>query len=104
MAFDTAWQAQRDERTFDGQERRRKRGGGHQGTFPSTRAKLFFVFYCKCYLWQEVMALLFGLSQGQVSHWVGELDALDQRCSWAASGSCPPESLWTWRSCSLNKK
>ena len=79
-AFDTAWQAQREERTFDGQERRRKRGGGHKGTFPTTRAKLFFVlFYFKCYPLQEVMALLFGLSQGQVSHWVGELPPLGQR-------------------------
>ena len=76
-AFDTAWQAKRDERTFDGQQRRRKRGGGHKGTFPTTRAKLFFVlFYFKCYPLQEVMALLFGLSQGQVSHWVGELTPL----------------------------
>lgn len=76
-AFDTAWQAQRDQRTFDGQERRRKPGGGYKGTFPTTRAKLFFVlFYFKCYPLQEVMALLFGLSQGQVSHWVGELTPL----------------------------
>ena len=77
VAFDTAWQAKRDEHTFDGQQRRRKRGGGHKGTFPTTRAKLFFVlFYFKCYPLQEVMALLFGLSQGQVSHWVGELTPL----------------------------
>ena len=77
VAFDTVWQAKRDKRTFDGQERRRKRGGGYKGTFPTTHAKLFFVlFYFKCYPLQEVMALLFGLSQGQVSHWVGELTPL----------------------------
>ena len=76
-AFDVAWQAQRDQRTFDGQARRRQRGGGAKGTFPTTRAKLFFVlFYFKCYPLQEVTALLFGLSQGQVSHWVGELTPL----------------------------
>ena len=76
-AFDAAWQTKRDERTFDGQARRRQRGGGYKGTFPTPRAKLFFVlFYFKCDPLQEVMALLFGLSQGQVSHWVGELTPL----------------------------
>ena len=34
------------------------------------------LFYFKCYPLQEVMALLFGLSQGQVSHWIGELTPL----------------------------
>lgn len=76
-AFATAWQAQRGERTSDGQARRRRRGGGFKGTLPTSQAKLFFVlFYFKCYPLQEVMAMLFGLSQGQVSHWVGVLTPL----------------------------
>ena len=77
VAFDAAWQGQRGERTHDGQARRRKLGGGFKGTLPTSRAKLFFVlFYFKCYPLQEVMAVLFGLSQGQVSHWVGVLTPL----------------------------
>ena len=76
-AFDAAWQAQRSERTHDGQARQRKLGGGFKGTFKSNREKLFFVlFYFKCYPLQEVMAVLFGVSQGQVSHWVGVLTPL----------------------------
>ena len=76
-AFDAAWQAQRTRRNYAGQKRQRAVGAGHPGTLPTTRAKLFFVlFYFKCYPLQEVMAVLFGLSQGQVSHWVGVLTPL----------------------------
>ena len=51
-----------------------ERAAGHKGTFVTARAKLFFVlFYFKCYPLQEVMSVLFGVSQGQVSHWVGVL-------------------------------
>ena len=74
VAFEAAWQAERTERTFDGQARRRKVGGGDKSKLPGTREKLFFLlFYFKCYPLQEVMAVVFGLSQGQVSHWVGVL-------------------------------
>ena len=76
-AFDAAWQVQRGERTHDGQTRQRQLGGCFKGTLPTAQAKLFFVlFYFKCYPLQEVMAVLFGLSQGQVSHWVGVLTPL----------------------------
>ena len=57
--------------------RQRQPGAGHKGTFPTAQAKLFFVlFYFKCHPLQEVMAVLFGVSQGQVSHWVGVLTLL----------------------------
>ena len=73
-AFEAIWQAQRQRRTFDGQDRRRAVGGGDKGKLPGTREKLFFLlFYFKCYPLQEVMGTFFGLSQGQVSHWVGVL-------------------------------
>ena len=51
--------------------------GREPGTFATARVKLLFVlFYFKCYPLQEVMAVLFGVSQGQVSHWVGVLTPL----------------------------
>lgn len=76
-AFEAAWQAQRAAHTFDGQKRRRKVGGGDKSKLPGTREKLFFLlFYFKCYPLQEVMGTFFGLSQGQVSHWVGVLTPL----------------------------
>ena len=76
-AFDAAWQEQRTTRNYAGQTRQRAVGAGHRGTLPTSQAKLFFVlFYFKCYPLQEVMGVLFGLSQGQVSHWVGVLTPL----------------------------
>ena len=77
VAFDAVWQDRRHGRNYAGQARQRQPGAGHKGTFATTRAKLFFVlFYFKCYPLQEVMAVLFGVSQGQVSHWVGVLTPL----------------------------
>ena len=74
VAFDAAWQDQRQGQNYAGEARQRRPGAGHPGTLPTGRAKLFCVlFYFKCYPLQEVMAVLFGLSQGQVSHWVGVL-------------------------------
>lgn len=76
-SLEAAWQGQRGERTHAGQARRRKPGAGQKGILKTPAEKLFFVlFYFKCYPLQEVMALLFGLSQGQVSHWVGALTPL----------------------------
>lgn len=76
-AFDAAWQAQRSGRNYAGQTRQRALEAGHKGTLPTSQAKLFFVLFCfKCYPLQEVMSVLFGLSQGQVSHWVGVLTPL----------------------------
>lgn len=76
-AFEAAWQTQRHGQNYAGQARQRRPGAGHKGTFANSQAKLFFVlFYFKCYPLQEVMAVLFGCSQGQVSHWVGVLTPL----------------------------
>ena len=99
-AFDAVWQAQRRERTHDGQVRQRKLGGGFKGTLPTTRAKLFFVlFYCKCYPLQEVMAVLFGLSQGRsATGWACSRPWSTPR--WGVNCSCPPGDPPTWRSCS----
>lgn len=81
-AFDTVWQTRRHHQNYAGQTRQRQPGAGHQGTFATARAKLFFVlFYFKCYPLQEVMAVLFGVSQGQVSHWVGVLTPLVNEAS-----------------------
>ena len=91
-AFDVAWQAQRGERTHHGQSRRRW-GGGFKGTFRGNREKLFFeLFYFKCYPLQEVMAVLFGGSQGQVSHWVGVLAPLVNEAL-GPGLLCPPDAL-----------
>ncbi|MBE7157570.1 MAG: transposase [Rhodospirillales bacterium] len=67
----------RQRRTWDGQKRQRSPGAGNLGALPTSRAKLLFIlFYFKCYPLQEVMAFLFGMSQPQVSVWVGQLTPL----------------------------
>ena len=77
-AFEEEVQARRRQVNRFGQKRQRAFGAtGNPGALPSTRARLFFVlFYFKCYPLQEVMGVLFGLSQPQVCLWVGRLTPL----------------------------
>lgn len=63
--------------TVEGAPRQRQAGGGRKGVLARPQWKLFFIlFYYKAYPTQDVMGLLFGLTQGQVSHWVGRLTTL----------------------------
>lgn len=69
---ETAWAVHRARQTLDG--RQRQRGGGQKGTQAIAQKKLFFIFlYYKANPTQDVMGLLFGLSQSSVSQWVGQL-------------------------------
>ena len=67
--------AERLERRHDGQPRQRAYGaGGETGKLPASAAKLvFLLFYFKCYPLQEVMGLLFGMSQPQACEWIKKL-------------------------------
>ena len=52
-------------------------GGGRKGCLASAELKLFFILlYYKAYPTQDVMGLFFGITQGQVSEWVGQLTAV----------------------------
>jgi hypothetical protein len=63
--------------TVAGAARQRRPGGGRKGSLATPALKLFFILlYYKAYPTQDVMGLLFGLTQGQVSHWVRRLTAL----------------------------
>ena len=70
--------SERQERTHDGRTRQRAFGcGGATSRLPTVRSKLFFLlFYFKCYPLQEVMGVLFGLSQPQVCEWIKRLTPL----------------------------
>ena len=70
--------AARQEHTHDGRTRQRAFGcGGATSKLPTARAKLFFLlFYFKCYPLQEVMGVLFGLSQPQACEWIKRLTPL----------------------------
>jgi hypothetical protein len=80
QTFQTQWDAALARRTAEGQRRQRVPGAGVKGVLPTARHKLFFILlYCKLYPLQPVMQILFGLSQPQVSEWVGRLlPALEQ--------------------------
>ena len=67
--------AGRLERRHDGLPRQRAFGaGGETSKLPTAAAKLLFIlFYFKCYPLQEVMGLLFGLSQPQACEWIKKL-------------------------------
>ena len=70
--------AERGERTHDGRTRQRAFGcGGATSKLPTARAKLFFLlFYFKCYPLQEVMGVLFSMSQPQACEWIKRLTPL----------------------------
>ena len=65
------WAEQRASQTAAGAKRQRGPGGGRKGSLVSAEQKLFFILlYYKAYPTQDVMGLLFGITQGQVSLWV----------------------------------
>ena len=76
--FEQESQARRGRLNRFGQARQRAPGAtGNPGVLSTPKARLFFVlFYFKCYPLQEVMGVLFGLSQPQVCLWIGRLTPL----------------------------
>jgi len=75
--FALAWAAARAAKTVAGTARQRRPGGGRKSCLASAEQKLFFILlYCKAYPTQDVMGLLFGITQGQVSEWVRQLTAV----------------------------
>ena len=74
ISFNDALEIYIQETCIDGQERQRAYGGGRKPILSTNENKLLFIlFYYKIYPIQEVMALLFGMSQGQVCHWIHKL-------------------------------
>ena len=72
--FAWLWSRQHSEHTAEGEARQREPGDGRKGVLDSAAFKLFFIlFYYKAYPTQELMGLLFGITQGQVSDWVRRL-------------------------------
>lgn len=74
--FHVVWSTVRAAKTAAGAARQRQPGGGRKGCLVSAEQKLFFILlYYKAYPTQDVMGLLFGITQGQVSEWVRQLTA-----------------------------
>ncbi len=75
--FAVEWDAMRAAKTAAGKARVRRPGAGPKGCLASAQQKLFFILlYYKAYPTQDVMGLLFGITQGQVSDWGGRLTAV----------------------------
>ncbi len=75
--FAAEWETLRAAKTVAGKPRVRRPGAGPKGCLASASQKLFFIlFYYKAYPTQDVMGLLFGITQGQVSDWVRRLTAV----------------------------
>jgi hypothetical protein len=69
----------RSDTTVEGQPRKRRRGGGTKGVLEKDEDKLLFiVVYEKTYPLQTMHGLQFGLSQGQVNHWLHRLTPILQ--------------------------
>lgn len=78
--FAPLWAGLQAEQTAAGTPRQRHPGGGRKGALATTEVKLFFIlFYYKAYPTQDLMGLLFGFTQGQVSDWVRRLTAAVSR-------------------------
>ena len=75
--FDLMWSTIRATKTAAGTPRQRRVGGGRKGCLVRAEQKLFFILlYYKAYPTQDVMGLLFDITQGQVSEWVAQLTAV----------------------------
>ncbi|MCP4486037.1 MAG: hypothetical protein GY820_01750 [Gammaproteobacteria bacterium] len=60
-----------------GKKRHRRLGGGRRPKLATMADQLFFIlFYFKTYPLQEVLAYLFGLSQGQANEWIHRLSEI----------------------------
>lgn len=69
--FGRAWDAQQHA------EKRDPAKGGRKATVQGSHERLFFIlFYLKTYPLQEVMAHLFGVSQGAANQWIHRLSAV----------------------------
>jgi hypothetical protein len=72
--FASLWAGRQAQQTVEGTPRQRQPGGGCKGALDTAELKLFFIlFYYKAYPTQDLMGLLFGFTQGQVSDWVRRL-------------------------------
>ena len=78
MGLEMLLAAGRLEHRHDGQPRQRALGaGGEASKLPTAAAKLvFLLFYFQCHPLQEVMGVLFGLSQPQACEWIKKLTPL----------------------------
>jgi hypothetical protein len=75
--FAMAYHAYKYDQHVIKKSRQRRYGGGRKPRLASMEDKLLFILaYFKVYPLQEVMAFLFGTSQGRVNEWIHQLSAV----------------------------
>lgn len=77
IPFEKAWEAYVNRHYIQRKARKRRYGGGRKPRLVSIEDKLLFIlFYFKVYPLQEVIAWLFGMSQGRANEWIHKLSTI----------------------------
>ena len=78
--FEEAWNDYVRETYIKGKERERAPGGGRKPKLRTAEDKLFFILvYLKTYPLQQMIAVLFGMSQSQANVWIHRLSEVLKR-------------------------
>ena len=71
IPFEKAWKDYINRHYVNKKSRKRRYGGGRKPHLVAIEEKLLFIlFYFKVYSLQEVLARLFGMSQGRAHAWI----------------------------------
>jgi Helix-turn-helix of DDE superfamily endonuclease len=90
IPFEQAWQAYVSTHFRDNASRKRRYGGGRQPRLGTLADNLLFILFSfKVYPLQEVIAQVFGMSQGRANEWIHTLSPLLENALGAAH--CFPE-------------
>jgi hypothetical protein len=90
IPFEQAWQAYVSAHYQHKASRKRRYGGGRKPRLGAIADKLLFMlFYFKVYPLQEVIAQVFGMSQGRANEWIHKLSPILERARGEAH--CLPE-------------
>ena len=90
IPFQQAWDAYVSEHYRHKDSRKRRYGGGRKPRLGTIEDKLLFIMFSfKVYPLQEVIAYVFGMSQGRANEWLHKLSPLLERALGAVH--CLPE-------------
>jgi hypothetical protein len=90
IAFEKAWRDHVTQHYIQRKSRKRRYGGGRKPHLLAIEDKLLFILiYFKVYPLQEVLAFLFGMSQGRANEWIYKLSPILETALGGAQ--CLPE-------------
>ena len=90
IPFEQAWETYVTQHYRQKKSRKRRYGGGRKPQLLAIEDKLLFIlFYFKVYPLQEVIAFVFGMSQGRANEWIHKLSPILE--SALGEAQCLPE-------------